>query len=194
MVSQMTKRSVHNKIIDDYSIYLLFVIVIWLFSSSLLLSSQISFHAWYTFTFQCSITHYKLFFSIFTRISRTKKIEHKLLSILQRLLAYGSFYVNLLLNYFNLPFVMLIHLSRLRTKLKSSASCMNESLREISVFCGFYQIFFSSLISLIHSVCSNQQYWHIYGDGNWGNHVEWYELSGHSPEVSGESTVAEYWL
>ena len=83
MVSQAAKRSAHNKTIDDYSIYLLFVIVI----------CKLVLVLFFPFVvipdiFPCMIyiylsAHYKLLFSIFTRMSRTEKIEHKLLSILQ---------------------------------------------------------------------------------------------------------------
>ena len=83
MVNQMAKRSVHNKTIDDYSIYLLFVIVICMLVLVLFFPFDVI-----PDIFPCMIyiylsAHYRLFFSVFTRISRTEKIEHKLLSILQ---------------------------------------------------------------------------------------------------------------
>lgn len=192
MVSQTAKRSAHNKTIDDYSIYLLFVIVICMLVLVLFFPFVVI-----PDIFPCMIyiylsAHYKVLFSIFTRMSRTEKIEHKLLSILQSACLVFRWIHFLIISTY--PLKMLTHSARIRTDWKTSASCINESLREISVFCGFYQIFFSSLISLIHSVCSNQQYRHICREGNWGNHVEWCELSGHAPEVSGETTVGEYWL
>ena len=83
MVSQMAKRSARNKTIDDYSIYLLFVIVICMLVLVLFFPFVVI-----PDIFPCMIyiylsAHYKLLFSIFTRLSRTEKIDYKLLSILQ---------------------------------------------------------------------------------------------------------------
>ena len=117
MVSQTAKRSAHNKTIDDYSIYLLFVIVICVLVLVLFFPFVVI-----PDIFPCMIyiylsAHYKLLFSIFTRISRTEKIEHKLLSILQFACLVFR-WIPWFLNYFNLPFVNVNTLSTDKNKIK----------------------------------------------------------------------------